>query len=136
MPDFNLVDFVDKRVTLTTAEGEQVGTIKAANDAVIMFVPKGTSSPELIEVPSIVNVEAVAEKPRKLSQKAMEPVDSKKVRRHLLDYHGYQLADVNELSDVDAEKVHNGIDHSVLGHHHEGRNQSDANEANGEAASE
>ncbi len=65
----------------------------------------------------------------------MDPVTGGRVRRHLLDYHGASLEVVNNLTEVDAENEHNSIDHSDLGHNHEGRKKSDA-ESEGEADSE
>ncbi len=129
-------EFVDRRVILTKVDGsEHEGKISAVSPILIMFVPKGTRSGELVTVADVQDIQLRPEKPRKLSQKSMDPVTTGRVRRHLLDYHGTTLAEVNGMGDVEAEIFHDAIDHSDLGHNHDGRpvKASEGDDSDGEA---
>ncbi len=134
--DVLYAEFVDRRVILTKVDGsEHEGKISAVSPVVMMFTPKGTRSPELITISDVQDVQLRPEKPRKLSQKSMDPISTGRVRRHLLDYHGTPVSTVNEMGDVEAEIYHNEIDHSDLGHNHDGRpkKDSDDDDSDGEA---
>lgn len=134
--DVKYSEFVGKKVTLATAKETRSGMIVAVNEMIVMFTPKGTSSPELVNVSDINTVEFIPEKPRKLNQKSLDPVSTVRVRRHLLDYHGLELERVNEWDDNEGEVIHNGLDHALLGHNHEGRKNAGTKNSDGEAEDE
>ena len=118
-----LADFQDKKVILVL-EGEDQnyefeGLVEAASEAALGFKEKGKRDMVIIEPKQIVEISLAPEKAKKITQKKMNLVKEGNVRQHLSDRHGLTLEEVNRMSEEDAVKYHDGIDHKVLGHRHE-----------------
>ena len=119
--------YIDKKVVFSTKDGKEYDgkVLSASKMGVLIKVPR-SSTPNLIMAEDIEGeIEVLPEKPSALRQRAMDEVPEGKMRRHLLDYHGFPLETVNEWSENDALAEHDSIEHDSLGHHHEGRKKSD-----------
>jgi hypothetical protein len=124
-----LVALTGKRVNLTVDLGEVPegqpntdtfeGTIKVGNHQGVLFQKKGISNGSLFGVDQILEVEEIAEKPVKVSQKRVDPLEAKGARRHLALYHATPLSWLNSNTDEAALEYHATLDHSDLGHKHE-----------------
>lgn len=118
-----------KKVVVTVndseAEGGQTtieGTVSVGNDMGLLLKPKGKTGLDLIEAAKIVGVEAAPDTPKKLQVKALQPLKDSQARQHLVDRHGYSVADVESMSDEDALTFHSeDVDHAPLGHNHDGK---------------
>lgn len=126
----DLTQYVDKKVTLVrnlakpndngeTAE-ELDGTVAAVAGDAIMFKPKGKTNALLVELGDIESIDFAKEKAKTLSRKTLKMVTYGQARTHLLERHGYTLTEINSMSEADALRLHNGIDHEAadLGHVH------------------
>lgn len=134
--------FVTKKVILIrnlsepNEKGESAveleGTLEAANASGVMFKPKGQVKPDIINASEIEDIRLAPEKAKKITAKVLKPIQLGQARSHLLERHGLTLSEVNGLSEEDAFKYHEGIDHKEadLGHvHGEKESQSKAAEA-------
>ena len=123
--------------------------VEEAMGNLVLLREKGKSSPQLVETEKILSLTPPAPKaPAPLKAKRLNPVDSEQVKRHLVDNHGYRVADINSLTVEQAVELHEGIDHKAedLGHFHalskreqaiaEGGPSSDATESQTEDAQE
>lgn len=122
---------VDKRAMITKRGDEPFeGTIIRASAMGVLVKPKGSSTPTLILAADVEDITEIESKPSTLRQKALDAIADGKARRHLLDYHGISLSQVNEITEEQAVEQHNRLPHEDAGHHHNGRK----NSADGAAA--
>lgn len=112
------------------------GTVSVGNDMGLLLKPKGKTGLELIEAGNIASVEAAPDTPKKLQVKALQPLKDSQARQHLVDRHGYSVADVESMSDEDALTFHSeDVDHAPLAHNHDGKPKAEKDaEAEAEAA--
>lgn len=107
---------------VVNGEGPQVmeGTVIMVNGPAMILSPKGSTRNRLIELSDILvgSLEVVPIRPKELKPKQVLGTAASNVRQHLLDRHGYELAVINGITDVQAWKEHEEIDHDRLGHHH------------------
>lgn len=114
-----LVDYDGKKVSLLLKDAEEptVGVVASASDDMIAFKPKGTTALTLIRAEDIVQIEAViVDDEMKARRLNLANLDT--VKRHLVDRHGYALADINAMSVEEAFSFHEGLDHAPLSHYH------------------
>ena len=107
-----------KKVNLTTSEGTFEGTVEAGSPIGIVFRAKGKQGGELVEAKDILNIAEAVAGPKKLRQRTLPRVAEGKFREHLVDRHGYQISQIAELSEEEAEQFHSTLDHTDLGHKH------------------
>lgn len=122
-PTLDLPSYAGKKVTLTFTddEGSEVskeGTIQAASAIGLIFKEKGKADVDIVEPDAIISIEEAAEREPNVQVKKLQPV-TKNFRQHLADRHGYLPADLNKLTEEQGKEIHDGIDHSDLGHKHE-----------------
>lgn len=118
-----LEEYDGKQVLLTVIQEdgsakEFEGKIEAASPAGVAFKEKGKRDVELVEPDKIEEIALAPIKPKSLPQKKLKPVTENTVRQHLLDRHGYDRSVVNGMTDDQAFKEHEDIDHDDLGHKH------------------
>lgn len=116
-------EYIGKRVELVlNDDGEQVdltGTVESANSLGFVFKPFGSPKIALYEVAQIESIRLAPEKEPELKARRLDPVTLTGVKRHLVDRHGYPLADINAMSAEDALEFHNEqVDHDPLSHFH------------------
>lgn len=115
----DLEKYVGKSVQLNYSEaGLVAGRIEKANDKGVMFKPKGSTIPEILDYQDITQYEVEPETPTTLKTRRIDVLKDGAARRHLLDRHSVGLAAVNEMTEESAELYHEGLDHSDLGHFH------------------
>lgn len=119
----NVLDYIGKRVDLElNDEGEVLnltGTIESANSLGFVFKPFGSPKVALYETAQVEDIGLAEQKEPVLKARRLNPVDMGNVKRHLVDRHGYPLADINEMKADDALKFHNeDVDHGALSHYH------------------
>ena len=124
MTDLATIDFtsfISKAVLLTAViDDENVtleGTITAASPVGVVFKEKGKRNQHLVEAANIETIEPV-KKTTSMRIRAFSPVVFGKNKDHLIDRHGYKVSDIEKLSEEDAERLHESLDHSDLGHRH------------------
>lgn len=102
---------------------EMEGVVDLVNLPAIVIKPKGSTMVKLITIDQIDTdtIEIIPEKPRVIKAKRHDGVGRTNVRNHLLDRHGWGLAAVNNLTDEDAQEIHDKFDHSDYGHFHADR---------------
>lgn len=136
--------FVEAVLSSNDGESKEYKVEEAAGGFAILR-EKGKSKPDLVKFEDILSFTPPAPKPpAPLKAKRQNPVDSDSVKRHLVDSHGYKVADINSLTVEQAVDLHEGIDHEGLdlGHFHavskreqaiaEGGPSSDATESQNE----
>ena len=118
--DVDLTDYVDKRVELKTITAEEavVGTVSSAMPKAIAFKEKGKSSLVLIDATDIESIRMAPEAEAQMKPRRLNLAELDTVKRHLVDRHGYALADINAMSPEDAYSFHESIDHTPLSHFH------------------
>ena len=133
-------EFVGKKIVLTrnldqpNDKGELAeeieGTLEAANDQGILFKPKGKVKPDIIVTKDIEDIRYAPEKAKNLKAKTLKPITYGQARSHLLERHGMTLSEVNAMTEEQAFKYHQELDHVAagLGHVH-GEKESPAAEA-------
>lgn len=107
-------------------EAEEIeGTVEATNPMGVLIKPKGKSQLTLIEIDEIEQISFVETKPKELVAKVLKPVEFGQARNHLLERHGITLAQVNDLTEVEAFEIHAKLDHADanLGHVHEDKSE-------------
>ena len=95
--------------------------VEEANEAAVILREKGKSKSELYLAGRVVSFYDVPPKPAApLKARRAAPLELSKAKRHLVDFHGYKLTDINRLSDQEALDFHETIDHKELdmGHYH------------------
>lgn len=130
-------EYIGKRVELVlNDDGEQVeltGTVESANSLGFVFKPFGSPKIALYEVAQIEDIKLAPEKEPELKARRLDPVSLTGVKRHLVDRHGYPLADINGMSAEDALEFHNSsVDHEPLSHFHAPRPEKKADPNQGE----
>ena len=97
---------------------ELTGTVESANEHGMAFKPKGKRDFVLVEPKDIEEITEAPQALKSIPQKKLKPIADGSVRQHLLDRHGYQRSVVNGMTDEQAVKLHDEIDHKDLGHRH------------------
>lgn len=123
-----------KKVTVTTGGEAVEGLLEEASEIGIVFKPKNSSRSLLIESKDIESIVETSAGPKKLKARVLPQVGEGKYRLHLIERHGYPLADIEAMTEEAAEAFHNGLDHSVLGHTHREPSAAEAAIAEAEAA--
>ena len=123
------IEYVGERVEITFAEGELeggdsnvvVGKIENANALGFVFKPAGSSKSRLYETGAVEDIRIAPEAEPVLKARRLDFVTLKTVKRHLVDRHGYSLADINEMSPERALEFHDDLDHEAqdLSHYHD-----------------
>lgn len=129
--EVDYTSFVDKRVVVTqnldepNAKGEKAieveGTVGAWNPNMGLAIkPKGKVSLEIIPAAAIEDVRLADDSNRALKRSTLRTVKLGAARKHLLERHGYKLADVNGMSEQQAFDFHATLNHEELdlGHVH------------------
>jgi hypothetical protein len=120
-PAIDLTQYANKKVLVRLdADDAELGkgTVTAATVQGILFKPYGKASVDLIPASRVKHIE-LQPISDELTARRVNPVTVNTVKRHLVDRHGYKLADVNAMQAEAAFEFHeNTIDHSVLGHYH------------------
>jgi hypothetical protein len=116
----DLKQYEGKKVLVTlVGEDEAIeGTLEGANSKALVFKRKGKAVVEFIEASELAKIELAPSQEAVLKAKRQDPVSIDNIKRHLVDRHGYSLADVNAMKSEDAFSFHESIDHSPLGHFH------------------
>ena len=118
----DLVDYDGKKVELKLHEWEdgqvEHGTVASGAPEMIAFKQKGKSSLQLIRKDQIEFIRLAAEAEPELKARRLNVVELHNVKRHLVDRHGYALADINKMSSEAALEFHDSLDHSPLSHFH------------------
>lgn len=114
----------DRKVKIVTTDGKTYeGKVLKSTQHGYLLRTKGGGAGELIETSDIDTVEAIEGGDEGLKQVVLKPVTPSKVKRHLVDRHGWILSAVNGLNEADAVKAHEEIhvseNHEDLGHRHE-----------------
>ncbi|ANA85846.1 hypothetical protein PBI_WOES_75 [Gordonia phage Woes] len=115
-----LTDYAEKRVELKTTESDEyvVGTVASASPEAIAFKEKGRASLTLITKANIADIRIALETEPEMKARRLNLVNLDTVKRHLVDRHGYALADINQMSPENALAFHDEIDHAPLSHFH------------------
>ena len=127
-----LAQYANKRVKFVhnldeaNEKGEKAveveGTVQTGNELGLLVKPKGQVSFKIFHRDSIEpdSITLVEDKSTKLKRSKLQPVKIGQARRHLLERHGFTLSYVNGLTEEQAMKVHDEIDHEMedLGHVH------------------
>lgn len=118
-----LEQFSGKQVILTlkAADGtatEVHGKVEGGSAVGLAFKEKGKREVSLVEPDDIEDIAEAPTEAKKVTQKKLKPVAEAQVRQHLADRHGYSRKDLNAMSDGDAFKFHEELDHTDLGHKH------------------
>lgn len=118
--DIDLTDYAEKRVELTTVESDEpvIGTVASAMPQAIAFKEKGKSNLTLINKDQIASIHIAPEAEAEMKARRLNIVNLDNVKRHLVDRHGYALADINKMTPEQALNFHDTIDHSPLSHYH------------------
>lgn len=136
-----LSQYEGKKVVLVQNQGEGKdaieleGTAEKANALGVLLKPKGKVKLELIELDTIEDIRLAPDTSANLKAKKLKVVKLGQARSHLLERHGYTLAQVNELTEDAAYELHAGLNHVELdlGHVHEDKAETPAAQAVAEA---
>ncbi len=102
-----------------TAGGEtRVGTVLGGSPFGISFKEKGKVKVELIKSGDIEDIKVAPEEDADLKPRRLNLVGIDKVKRHLVDRHGYAIAEINKMAPEAALQFHEGLDHEPLSHFH------------------
>lgn len=126
-PAIDLSQYDNRKVLVRFDSDEaelEKGTVTAATPLGIIFKPYGKSNADLIPATRIRHIELQPDD-TELKPRRVNPVTLSNVKRHLVDWHGYHLADVNAMTPEHALAFHEGTlegvpspDHNLLGHYH------------------
>lgn len=121
-PAIDLTQYANTKVLarFDTDDAELVkGTVTAATPQGIIFKAYGKSNADLFPANRIRHIEVQADSEPELKARRMDPVSVKNVKRHLIDRHCYNPAEVNPMTPEAALQFHDEtLDHAVLGHFH------------------
>lgn len=106
------------RVTADGEESTLEGSVEAGSPVGLVFKQKGKRNSMLFAKDQILEVTQLDSTPDDIRRRSMARVTKEKVRDHLADRHGYKISDVSRMSEDEAEKFHDSIDHTDLGHWH------------------
>lgn len=123
MPDYSTFNgkMVDLKMRVEGNEEpvEVTGRVVAGNELGIAFKAKSQRVQDIIDANDIIEItEAVSARLRLVSQKKLREVTPPNIKRHLADYHGWVRSQLNEMSETEAIRLHDEIDHTDLGHCH------------------
>jgi hypothetical protein len=113
--------YKDKMVNLTLAGEDEpfAARIVEANETGLMFKRKNQRVPEIASAADVLRIEeAISPRLRLVTQKKLKVVNEVTIKRHLADYHGVPLSELNGMSEAEAMRRHEDIDHADLGHDH------------------
>jgi hypothetical protein len=136
--DISTLDQYDnKQVILHVAQQdgsakEMEGKVEAGSPIGVAFKEKGKRDVEFIEPNDIVEIALAPDKPKNISQRKLKPITDTQARQHLVDRHGFLRSQVNKMTDDEAFKEHNAIDHDDLGHRHVSEDDDENGEDSGE----
>jgi hypothetical protein len=114
--------YVDQKVKIEYNDDKEAveGKVEAASQKVILLKVKGKASAILIFPHEIKSAELL-EQPG-LQASTLKPVKGNTVKRHLLNFHGWTLSKVNDISEKEALVQHTGLHEGPgaadLGHTH------------------
>jgi hypothetical protein len=118
----NISQYENQKIILTVevdgSNAELEGTALAANEMGVLLRPKGKVSSDLYEAAKIESIRLAPVNSSELKASELKIVKVGSTRKHLLDRHGYTLAQVNTVAELDAYEAHSELDHSGLGHTH------------------
>jgi len=124
-----------KKVTVTLKDGEVIeGTVEEGSIIGVVIKAKNSSRSALIEADKIASVDEPVAGEKKLKARSLAQVNDGKNRLHLIERHGYAIADVEKMTEDEAKTFHEGLDHSGLGHFHREESPVEAEIAKAEAA--
>jgi hypothetical protein len=134
-----LASFTGKNVLLTVKDGDEAkqipGKVEGGSPVGLAFKEKGKREVKLVEPGDIEEIVEAPIELKKVTQKKVAILEKpEQARQHLADRHGYTRTDLNKLSDADAFKFHNELDHSDLGHKHVAKEDKKAESADTEPA--
>lgn len=98
---------------------EAEGVVIAASPMAILLKPRGAMIAEMIEAANIRHIEIVQNPNAKLIIRKLRVLKPHEVRQHLIDRHGFLVANVEALGDIQAYEGHRAMAHSNMGHVHE-----------------
>lgn len=109
-----------KKVSIKLADEAEAfdATCEAANAKAVMFKRKGKANVEFKNIDEIEKIELQDDAEPVVKARRLDLVTLSNIKRHLVDRHGYAVADVNAMKSADALAFHEGIDHTPLGHFH------------------
>lgn len=124
----NLAQWAGKDVSILLDGADEYidGHVEKASEVGLAFKRKGRRDIDPIFPDAIQDIKALEKPAAKLKQKKQLPVSTDRVKSHLVTAHGFRLSVVNAMSPEDAEKEHNSIDHSDLGHNHDKTEKSES----------
>lgn len=132
----NLAQYENKKIVVVKknedgSASEIEGVAQAANELGILIKPKGKTNFDLVPIGDIEEIRYVEGTVKKLTRKTLKEVEFGQARNHLLERHGFTLAQVNDMDEKSAFEKHNAIDHegSDLGHVHGDKNKTERAEA-------
>ncbi|ANA86039.1 hypothetical protein BH766_gp70 [Gordonia phage Demosthenes] len=119
----DLDEYVGRKVSFTLAEegAEPVqveATIEATSEQFTFYKPKGKSNGVMVPTAQISNPALAPEAVAELKPRRLNPIAITNIKRHLVDRHGYPLADIDAMTPEAAFEFHESLDHSPLGHFH------------------
>lgn len=98
-----------------------IGVVEVAIEQGLLVKPKGSPRARLFRADSILETEILDEEDEKLKPTVVKPVTPDTVKRHLLNYHGQPLSEVNGYSTQRALAAHDDlhrIHKNEVGHRH------------------
>lgn len=118
--EITLSDYEGKKVEikLDGKEDELIGLVVSANDKMLGFRPKGRSNLDLILAHEIEDIRVAPDAEVEMRARRLNLVSIDTVKRHLVDRHGYALADINAMTPEDSLEFHSSLDHTPLSHYH------------------
>lgn len=118
--ELELIDYDGKRVELKLVGDDEhvTGTVASASPEMIAFKEKGKSNLKLVKREDIADIHVAPEAEPEMKARRLNIVGLDTVKRHLVDRHGYSLADINAMSPEDALAFHDQLDHEPLSHFH------------------
>lgn len=130
----DLKQYVGRRVQLTrnlkernskghlAEELDGIITNASPDGRAILLKPRGSTQTVLIETLDIEtdSIHLIDDKVKQHKQRVLPRLSLSNARQHLLMTHGLSLKMVNGVNDYEALESHAQIDHSDLGHSHQG----------------
>jgi hypothetical protein len=123
------VSYIDRTLKIKYRKDSKEVTVEgvcvAYNPTTAFLIkPEKRAYPDLVPVDDVLDLDVIT-KIEPLVAVKLKPVKIYDVRRHLLNYHGASLSEVNAWTDADAEGIHNSA-HELfgpdLGHYHSDKN--------------
>ncbi|MEU4066705.1 hypothetical protein AB0F25_30705 [Streptomyces wedmorensis] len=125
---------VELTVNIDGEEETLTGRIVEGNALGVCFKKKSQRVQDIINADDIVKVDEVTSARLQLvSRKRLRAASETSIKRHLADYHGWPVSDLNGMADSEALRRHSEIDHSDLGHYHSDEASSEKSDASRES---